>query len=409
MATTAWRQSPVRGHAGHHVTWRMVLIWYLAAAGLACVGTYLQYHGVLTSPVVLAWQVLTNVDDTTMDIVRIIIATLLALFALRNLEVVYDARDPLSLELSRTVLTVTERWLAGIALALAALFAFWALPSSFADSYQTLVAAGTKIAGTPIPTDDSVWRQVYIPYLPYALYVFGLWIGIVLPVLIAMLRRLAVDFPQIWILKRTLVVSKADATRIAASAGDIKEYAANYQVYLAALRDAATRYVPLLLVVATMCLAEELTNLHCSVGPWATNAGKVALWALLGPALIISLVVFAGFYDDGIRSAKFSLEKVLAAARSSADPDALPEAQNALVEAGKESSMAGIVAVAKTGQVGVYVLVVVATSWLSATKYGMRPFVPQNAVAWFTKHVNLLPPSRPTNDVDPTCPITQQN
>jgi hypothetical protein len=84
-----------------------------------------------------------------------------------------------------------------------------------------------------------------------------------------------------------------------------------FQDYAVVLREIVERYVPALLVISVYLLYEQLTPSSRTVTSLAIELSKVALWMLLGPALIISLTTVAMGYQKAAQKVQTGLRGLI--------------------------------------------------------------------------------------------------
>jgi hypothetical protein len=321
--------------------WLSTAIWYMGAVIVSSIGTFLAY-GPFSSD---AWEYWSGANAWKRDVARAVVASLLAFFMLWNLESFAvkwkGSRDRHSfLPLRRYELII----LIGVA-TLLLVFTFLFLPYSFRrdlkDSLEQLGkgsqiarrmaaaetakdAATIEIAKKAVAdeiakkavADELAKRvaandftQIRKPYFPYLLYVFGLWIGIVFPVFLTLLRRVRVDW-ELWRVRRSTLDS-CIPIKLPSHAGQgsnsFEEFSVAFQNYVIGLKEVAERYVPVLLATSLVLLYEQLTTSHLTVTQAAVESGKLALWLLLGPALLICITMVALGYQNAADKAEIGL------------------------------------------------------------------------------------------------------
>ncbi len=265
----------------------------------------------LRSPAWLIWSIR---DAWIVDIVRLLTAAALSLFALWNLRVFPSER--VAPQERRVVLGRIQRaeklTVIGLLVILTAAV-FLPLARSFID--------GLPSKGYKGPFD---FRAIYLPYFPYLLYVFAIWVGLVLPLLVALVRTLRADWARWESVREKLQAAFALTPGDHVTSKDelnAAEFA--MQNYTVRLKAVAERYVPLLLAVALALLAEQRTALHGSTTGVATEFGKAFLWLLLAPSLFACIAVVAFGYQNALlrveRSLRSQVERAIAAKDSIAE------------------------------------------------------------------------------------------
>lgn len=367
--------------------WRTILLWYAGAVAVAALGSYLAY-GPLTSDSWHRWAVWTGVNVVFLDVSRVLMAGALALFALHNLDVIPNLaskRRPINgLRLQRY-----EKVMLGLFAALLVFAAYYRLPKNFEHDYDVLIRTGYVAPAVPDPLS---FGQIFGPYYPYSLYVIGLWIGIVLPVLMFFIRSIRNDREAYEKTRRVLDVVVPDT---AITRATVARYVIAANDVFALLKEMAGRYVPLFLAVITVTLVEELTPLKRSVLEASADFGKLLLWMLWLPSFGFAVGLFSVVYDSEVKHAKNTLSLLIARLQDMpAKSRELADATKALREIGdRETSVKAMADIAKMGSVGVYALVVVvfsvALSVLFYHENWARAFVPQSIIDWFTKAAGL--------------------
>lgn len=271
------------------LTWGPILKWYLLMICLCFVGTYFAYNGPLSSD---AWRSWCGAGAWKRDVMRAIVSALLAVFLLWN----FQGASPISASLRKRQRALHlhryEKALLLIVIALVIFFQFVLLPRSF----------GKGLAAAVPHTFGEIWK----PYIPYLLYTSGLWIGIVYPIFLMLLRSVPEDWKE-W-RDSSARLDDSSSVKPAASIHEVRDSFAGiflaFQDYVVKLKSVAERYVPVLLVTSVALLYEQLTTSSCTVTLLAEESGKLALWLLLGPALIVSLIVVAIGYQKAAHKAQ---------------------------------------------------------------------------------------------------------
>lgn len=372
---------------GRAIAWPQILAWYAAAIVIAVVGSYLAY-GPLTSDSWHRWALWTQTNVVFLDASRVVIAALLALFCLHSLDVVPSlASKRQSINYLR--LEPYERILISAFVVLFVICAYYLLPENFDHVYRQQVASHEV---TPGVSDPFSFGQIFGPYFPYSLYVAGLWLGIVAPVLFFMARSLRLDWRAWKALQGTLVIDVPDEKLTRRT---ITNLVIATQDVFSLLKESAGRYLPIFLAVITMTLVEELTPLKRSVLGPSSDIGKIILWLLWIPTLVILVGLFTILYDGEVKRAKNALSLMIARLQNlPAKTRELQDAAKALRDiSDHENSVKALFDVIKTGSVGVYGLVVAVTaitvSVLRFHENWARAFVPQSLIDWLMQATGL--------------------
>ena len=379
--------SPEPVQPGEVITWRSILFWYGAAIALAVAGSYLAY-GPLTSDSWHRWAVSTRTNVVFLDTSRVVIAALLALFALHNLDVIPSLASRRR-RINGRFLEPYERIVVGVFVALFLLCAYYVLPENFKHLYALQIANHQV---TPSVSDPLSFGEIFGPYIPYSLYVAGLWLGIVFPVLFFLIRSVRYDLHAWKRLQGALdvIVPNDKLTRSAVASLVI----ASNDV-LSLLKESAGRYLPIFLVVITMVLVEELSPLKRSVLEQSADIGKLLLWLLWIPTLIVSIALFTILYDGEVKHAKNALSLLIGRLKNfPARTKELQDATKALRDIGeRETSVKALFDILKTGSVGVYALVVTLSALTVAVlrfhENWARAFVPQSFIDWLANAAGL--------------------
>lgn len=274
------------------LTWGAILKWYLLVVCLCFVGTYFAYNGPLSSD---AWRAWSGAGAWKRDVMRTIVSALLGLFLLWN----FQGVSPLSASLRKRQRVLRlhryERVVLLIVIALVFFFQFVLLPRSF--------VRGLEMRSAPFP---HTFGQIWKPYIPYLLYTSGLWIGIVYPIFLMLLRSVPEDWKE-W-RDSSARLDHSSSVKPASSNHEMRDSFVGiflaFQDYVVKLKSVAERYVPVLLVTSVILLYEQLTTSNLTVTPVAVESGKVALWLLLGPALIVCLIIVAIGYQKATYKAQ---------------------------------------------------------------------------------------------------------
>jgi hypothetical protein len=268
------------------LTRRSIALWLGGAVVVASTGTYLAY-GPLSSE---AWQQWSGTGAWKRDAVRALITAVLTFFLLNNLGACSGtSRTTFRLRGYEWVMIVVSGL---VILALETVI----LPRSFMEGLRQRGHAWSD-----------TFRDIYLPYFPYTLYMAGLWLGIALPNLLFLIRSIPVDYRWSrgnWETLRSEVDRNVDSTREPLEK-DYRRLALAFEDYALGLKSLAQRYLPVIFVVTIALLYEQLTSSHLTVTDAAVEAGKVALWLLLGPAFLLCLLLVVFRYE---RAAKATLD-----------------------------------------------------------------------------------------------------
>jgi hypothetical protein len=284
------------------ISWRAAFLWFGMAVAVACLGSYLAY-GPVTSD---AWQCWSGRGAWRRDALRVLLSALLAIVLLHNLGAVsaHTGSNKLSIELK-----LSERSALLAALAILLVFELTALPNSFAKGLASRNC---------IPY--SGFRQIYLPYIPYTLYMMGLWIGVAFPNFLFLMRSVPADIRWSrgnWETLRS-VIERSNDHSPELLAQSYRRLVTAFEEYVLGLKGLAQRYIPVILVIAIILLYEQLTRSHLTVTTAAVEAGKIGLWILLGPALLLCLLLVVFRYQDAAQATTWALSRI--AANPTADP-----------------------------------------------------------------------------------------
>lgn len=169
------------------------------------------------------------------------------------------------------------------------------------------------------------WRDILVPYLPYLLYIYGLWIGLVFPVLLVLTR---------WIRHDNLIGSQLIKQLHETLPPDppcehdltpevFERLLVAYQSYVVWLKEVAERYLFIIVVVSLGLLYEQLTTSRFTATSAALDIAKILLWLLLGPALISFVVLVALGYQRTSRRLQHALGVLAAALAGRKEPQGL--------------------------------------------------------------------------------------
>jgi hypothetical protein len=288
--------------------WRSAVVWCGIVIFLCFLGTYFAYNGPLSSDL---WRHWSGPGAWKRDVLRVLVWIILSLFLLLNSRILVSS--PVSWKKSLAFfrelkLTRNERAFLLVVIVLLLLFQFLFLPRSF-------------VGNQPI-----TFGHVLKPYIPYFFYTSGLWIGILFPMFVLLIRLV----PQDWNKLRDSA-SKLDLKPPLDSLGRIEQISnahrdllIAFQDHVAVIKDLTQRYIPIFLTISLYMLYEQTTPSYETLTPLSVEAGKVALWLFLGPVLIVSLIAVAAEYQSAARKAEVGLRSLIGASiKFSNQPDTL--------------------------------------------------------------------------------------
>lgn len=316
-----------------------LIAWYVGALVLCTLGAFLAY-GPLGSSVWRQWSGLPL--PWIVEVVRAIGCTVLALFTIWNLR----QAPSLSPEPENSFFPAKPRryeWiLIGVIAVAIVLFGLSWLPASMASGLSGRGLTGTR-------------EEVYGPYRPYLLYLFGLWVGIAFPALANLIRRLIRDW-RWWIdarrhlhaQARESVKSEVDVAR------GVEAILNSFQEYASGLRVAAVHYLPVVLAVAIALVFEQKTGVIATSTDLAIDTAKITLWLLLGPALIALVGLVAVGYQSAQERVEAALRSIALRIPNDGSPDLLEKVRSARAEMMWDRSPGGFVlSVAKSASVSI--------------------------------------------------------
>lgn len=266
------------------MTWPHLFAWYAAMLLVGTLGSYAAYE-LPGSP---AWSAWSNADyPWLVDAARLLVCSLFALFTIWNLRLLEPEERGL-------MATVLDGWKVAIPLLVpivSVAITTWVTSHGF--------VARLRARGYDGPTD--FWA-IDLPYVPYALYTIALWGGVGAPVLAMLVTRFMNDRRELRGSRETLE-KEFRAVEVATADDALMQFQQSQiamQDYVARLQQHAERYIPVPLTVAVVLLHEQFAP---TVTQEAIDIGKVALWLLLGPALIAGLTILASNHQSAVRRA----------------------------------------------------------------------------------------------------------
>ncbi|WP_371882998.1 hypothetical protein [Caballeronia sp. S22] len=139
--------------------------------------------------------------------------------------------------------------------------------------------------------------------MPYVLYVVGLWILIVFPVLIVLVRLIRKDVSRrrevLFQLNGSFPTFAPEDNEL--DSGCFEQIVVAFQSYVGWLKEVAERYISLIILVSLGLLYEQLTSSKLTTTTQSLDWAKVALWFLLGPSLIALVMIVALGYQGTAR------------------------------------------------------------------------------------------------------------
>jgi hypothetical protein len=277
------------------LTWRRLIAWYAVTIVIGALGTYLAYNPPLTSEAWRNWYPIRN--PWAVDTLRLLIAAVLALFVLWALGALDGHND-------RMRERILDRWavLVPPAILLAAIaMTLGYLPPKFIAELTARHYTG------PI-----TFRTIYLPYFPYTVYTIALWFGVVMPPFVVVLFRLRTDFRR-WRRYRAefesafAALPETEPSEVALVRAQVA-----LQNYIARLKQVGERSLPVILACAAILVYEQLTPSQNSALHEAQSWAKVALWFLMGPAVITCLTIVTFGYQGAVRTAEGIYRRLLA-------------------------------------------------------------------------------------------------
>lgn len=358
-------------------------IWYLVALVCSSAGSRLAYSDLLASE---AWQCWSSRTAWKRDSALAAVATLLAIFLLWNMRAFTREQRTSKEPFAPSSFHRYEWMLLAVATILLLALNFFILPHSFRLGLQERMALlsqkpGCNDLSQVVPYD---FQQILRPYFPYLLHVLGLWVGIVMPIFLFLIRCVSCDWDQ-WKENRSKLetyVLKAQKSTIHNRVEVFDGLSVSLQDYVVALKGIAEQYVPILLGVSLILLYEQITPSVETVTPAAVDIGKLAVWLLLGPALLACIVIVALGYQKAAHKAELGLRALVGTSPRIEDEDLLKritEARSKLIW--DQSPAAFILSVAKSATVSVPLLLAIIAYVLHLHSEGwFRIFVPKALV-----------------------------
>lgn len=260
----------------------LVILIYLGSIFIASIGTYLAYNGVLSSEAWRSWDTL----PWKKDIARCAVVAIGGFYIIFNLKLNKNISSLFPLNQRERTLTI-------FFLLILLLLNFWILPNNFRKtkcySFQNI---------------SLVFKEIWLPYFPYLLYNFGLWLGIVTPAFLYLLRSIIFDLKE-----QKQSRSKLAEIEIPLNSS-CPEYIEdvlmtlkfNFQNYTFWLNNLVERYLPVVLVIALLLIHEQLTPVGESILEYSLEIVKTFLWVMLYPLVFLLLGLVAFGYQEALKT-----------------------------------------------------------------------------------------------------------
>ena len=288
---------------------RSLLLWYFIVLIISILGTYLAYNEPLTSEAWKAWSP-GDKNPWIKDSIRGVAIALVSLFVLWNLNVFGAWRSERKSYYPFFRLAFYEKVIVIIFFCLLMILQFTYLREDFKSQ---LPIRSDSFKSEDHAPDQYSFRQIDLPYLPYSLYSIGLYIGIMLPALLCLIRRISFD-------KNILSRTKKDLENLSQLDVDseksftifcFKQFELAFQNYVILLKNISERYLPLILVTAIFLIIEQITSSKDTVTPAAIEITKTLEWLLIGPILLLFLVIVAIGYQITVKGAEKKLRSFI--------------------------------------------------------------------------------------------------
>jgi hypothetical protein len=294
---------------------KSLLLWYFIVLLVSILGTYLAYNEPFGSE---AWQTWSRAGQNSWirDSIRGTAITLVSLFILWNLNVFAAWRsDPRNcypifrLAFYEKVIIITF-----LTLLLILQFSYLRL-----DFMHNLSSKGyPSITRQP---EMYTFEKITLPYLPYSLYSIGLYIGMMLPALLCLIRRISFDKNILSQAKKDLEnLSQIDANSVESfTIIQFKQYELAFQNYVILLKNFSERYLPLILSTAIFLIIEQITSSKDTATQAAIEITKILTWLVIGPTLLIFLISVAIGYQITVNGAEQKLRSFIDLIKMSPD------------------------------------------------------------------------------------------
>jgi hypothetical protein len=276
------------------IHWPQLITWYAVTVTVGTLGSYLAY-GPLSSDAWRQWYPIRR--PWAVDALRLLISALLALFILWALGVLDRHNDRLREKMLRGWFAIVPP--AILIGTLVCTFTF--LPWSFIAELTARRWQGAR-----------TFRAIWVPYFPYALYTVALWFGVVTPPFIVIVTRMRLDFRR-WRWYRAEFEHVFDALPKKAAAEDALIAAqVALQNYVLRLKQVGERTLPVIMAVAAILAYEQTTPSQNTALHGTQSWAKVALWFLMGPAVITCITIVTFGYQSAVRTAEATYRRLLA-------------------------------------------------------------------------------------------------
>ncbi len=289
---------------------RSLLLWYFIVLIISILGTYLAYNEPLTSEAWKAWSP-GDKNPWIKDSIRGVAIALVSLFVLWNLNVFGAWRSERKSYYPLFRLAIYEKVIVIIFFCLLMILQFTYLREDFKS--QLPKRSDYHYPPEAVAPEKYSFDQIDLPYLPYSLYSIGLYIGIMLPALLCLIRRISFD-------KNILSRTKKDLENLSQLDVDseksftifcFKQFELAFQNYVILLKNISERYLPLILVTAIFLIIEQITSSKDTVTPAAIEITKTLEWLLIGPILLLFLVIVAIGYQITVKGAEKKLRSFI--------------------------------------------------------------------------------------------------
>ncbi|MEJ2282584.1 MAG: hypothetical protein P8X85_03210 [Desulfobacterales bacterium] len=286
---------------------KSILLWYSIALLISILGTYLAYNEPFGSE---AWQTWSPAGKNAWikDSIRGTAITLVSLFILWNLNVFAPWRaDPrkcypiFRIAFYEKVIIITF-----LTLLLTLQFSYLRL-----DFIDNLPSKGYP--SITVQPEMYSFKKITLPYFPYSLYSIGLYIGIMLPALLCLIRRISFDKKIISKAKKDLEhLSRIDSSSVESfTIIQFKQYELAFQNYVILLKNFSERYLPLILSTAIFLIIEQISSSKDTATQAAIEITKILEWLLIGPTLIIFLISVAIGYQITVNGTEQKLRSFI--------------------------------------------------------------------------------------------------
>lgn len=294
---------------------RSLLLWYFIVLILSILGTYLAYNEPFGSE---AWRVWSPAGKNAWikDSIRGLAITLVSLFILWNLKVLGPWRSGPKSYYPLFKLAFYEKVMIIVFLIGLLILQFSYLRRDFIKHLPD--------RGYPRQTEQPEmysFDKITLPYIPYSLYSTGLYIGIMLPALLCLIRRLSFDRNILNKAKKDLEnLSQLDAGSVKSFTNfRFKQFELAFQNYVILLKSLSERYLPLILGTVTFLIIEQITSSKDTSTQAAIEITKILTWLLIGPVLLIFVVSVAIGYQTTVKGAEQRLRSFIELIKMSPD------------------------------------------------------------------------------------------